>query len=193
MHFWSIFLINDLLMKLRFNLYLILLAFTSCISLQPITFENENLSSTNYHLLNGKYQNQANDSVYSGLAWYLFQYNSKASKTPEAIIDRVEIEMIDSLSMKISIFSEENLIKSVVRKGKFKNGYFEFKTHVKFETFYLLLNSVLDMKTRLTLTEDNNLYVDQKDGGCVYIIIAPGMCVGGSNYGIIFDKIEDND
>lgn len=172
--------------------------FYSCSTVNLTTRKDKDiwLNSKDYLKLKGIYSNQAKDS--SNFRRSLFE-----SFTLDTLGKRqngfyIDIVPIDENTLTVNLYQhnetymQDDILRSITVKGKFKNGYFKVKRQylTKFVAGPLLW--VLgERQIYIGLTKENNLVVLDSGGkGVLFFVIVPFFIAGGDKYNYEYTKIK---
>ena len=145
--------------------------FLSSCSCLKTTVDNNNgitLTESNLTLLNGKYERlsaQSNDNS-GDLYWTFFDRGHCMGS------GFFELKVINKNKISVSYIEGNDTIKSKNKKGKIKNGYFEFRRKYFFIPG-IFVNLYRDSKFRIKPSNDNDLLTDYKQisfGTSMFII-----------------------
>lgn len=189
-------------MKKIISILLLTMLFTSCSCLKKSIDSNGIiLNESNLTLLNGKYERKLeqlneNSSSIGDLDWIFFSNSySNIFKEDKGLnlnsnTDFFELKVIDKNKILVSYIDGNDTIRSKIRKGKIKNGYFEFKRKHLFLPF-ILTNFYRDSKFRIKLSHNGDLVTDynQISFGTVYFIIP--FYDKEKEYNLIFKRVDD--
>ena len=158
--------------KLRFLFLNLLFLFsflinTSCASFKD-TEQNKNrikLSEQNINEIKGKYLNNTKEKIlplnyFWGVNYKMQEYQSVYNLVYEQNVPyHIDIDVIKSNMLKITIIVDNEVLKTFNIKGKFKDGYFEQRG--KFFVIPLLIFNVYhNSKFRIGLLENGNIITD---------------------------------
>jgi hypothetical protein len=159
---------------------------TSCSPLKPVLNNDvENIDTYNLNQLNGDYQIFSTDSSSLTLPSALLLDNRHNFWNLPDSDDWINLKLIDSTRIEISLYDNGIMVKKKVRKGKLENNYFEFKRAVKMK-FWFILNGFNENKTRIGLGRNGDLIVDEIGGGVAFLILIPVGGADNSFYGVRF-------
>ena len=164
----------------------------SCGLSKPLKLEPADVNSRKMDqlsALNGDYKLMAVDSNYIRLDYALtykelYKYNQYPDTT-----DYLRLWAIDNSHLCASLFRKGVLVKDKTIEGVFQNGHFEFHSErISWRAVFWLH---LKQTNRLTLTNDNDLLLDNHHGGIGFFLILPIPLSGSSTdtYKLIYKRI----
>jgi hypothetical protein len=114
--------------KLPLLLFILIISLSSCSTLKKANINERiiNLSLENRELIDGKYNvNSLNsqNGIEGDLYWNIFDKGYNKLDT----IEFIEFRTIDDRQILVNHYDGETIVKSKIFKGKYKNGYFQFK------------------------------------------------------------------
>ena len=180
-------------MKLKILALIILFGLTSsCVTLKKNNSSDQKTIclENNLKILNGDYQLYAIDTSYRTLEFALLhtgQYNFE--NLPDSNV-RINLKVIDSKHIQVTLYDGEDIIKKKVRKGKIQDDNFRLHTSYNIPLFWFVLNALGIQKTQIGILENGNLIVDTSDAGIALIVIIPVGGVRNEFYGLVFERKE---
>lgn len=151
--------------------------------------EIKKIEHTELSCFNGNYRIESTDS--SKMLAYVFLYNDLFDRTNmPTIYDYINITAVKNKKLRIKLFVNNELIKTKVISGVFDNSSFLFKnSHVDF--FYGII-AFRNQTNRLSLSAQNDLFLDTNYGGIATFLLMPIPLSGASQYqyGVKFKRIR---
>lgn len=161
----------------------------SCTTLKPLSKNSKsNLTKSNYSQLIGEYYINPINSLKIKLDFALLK-NSRTDTTYKNAT--IKIDTIDDKHLKLMFISNKKELLLEVRQGKLKNGYFYLKKSTQFVSVSPIVNGITYKKTRIGITDKNNLIVDMKYGGNGFVLFFPVRSNQTELYDIEFKKIKN--
>ncbi len=167
--------------------FIFLISFSSCAS---VNFKERDgfdikLNSSNYQQIKGNYSGIAADKI--------LPYNFQKDKPPHENKNyKVAINPVDQKHLSLTLFDNEIMMKNVIVKGRYQNGYFKLKR--KWNASFVIgpLIWVLGSAVKhIGLTNENNLVVINSGGGGVMLLILfPIFGANGAQYEIEYKRVE---
>lgn len=168
----------------------------SCTSLKPITANSslQTIGPSETSKFNGNYEIISLDSSYRTLEYALtFSGQFDFLHLPKNN-DRVNVAIIDSRHLKISVYKSDNLIVSRIIKGRIFQNYFHSNlTSISFvKPLYGILNIYRRQKVRLGLLQSGDLILDCDTGGVLLLVAFPIFGSGDEQYNLVFKRRADS-
>jgi len=148
------------------------------------------LNSNNYLKLKGTYSNQSLDTNRFNFKRGLFEnftldtLGRRQAGFYSDIIPIDESTLTVNLYRHDKLYTQDELIKSVTLKGKFKSGYFKVKR--KYPTKFIagpLLWVLGEHESYIGLTKENNLVIlDSGGAGILLLVVVPFFVAGGDRH-----------
>jgi hypothetical protein len=169
----------------------------SCNSLTPVTQNNllQTLSSGELSKLDGDYEVISTDTSYPTLARALTFTDKKRlndfRRAGQSLKDfRLNIKSLNKRHLKITVYSQNKIIKTKTIKGELSDNYFQFKMSKISPVFplYLILNLYKKQKNRIGLTKGGDLLLDSYEGGVLLLIFMPTFGGDTDSYNLIFRR-----
>jgi hypothetical protein len=162
----------------------------SCTLLDKVPRDRVSTIDRAEHLanLNGDYRIFSTDTSHVTLNWAMLR-NSRFDfyNRPDSN-DWVRLTFIDPRRLEIRFFVDGKLAKRDIQKGKFVDRHFELKPIVKVPVCLIVFNILGIQKTRIGLSQDNNLIVDTSGGGFLLLGLFPLLSGGDANYGLAYAR-----
>jgi hypothetical protein len=168
----------------------------SCTSLKPITANSslQTIGPSEISKFNGNYEIISLDSSFRTLEYALtFSGQFDFLDLPKNN-DRVNMAIIDSRHLKISVYKSDTLIVSRIIKGRIFQNYFHSNlTSIAFvKPFYGILNIYRRQKVRLGLLQSGDLILDCDTGGVLLLVAFPIFGSSDEQYNLVFKRRADS-
>ena len=177
--------------RLSINIVLFLLAsccavgFSSCMFFRPLSLEpvknSDSLQSirpAELSKLNGDYLLMSADSASTKLD-YTFTYKSIFDRENlPGQNDFINLTALDDTHLKATLFVNNRKLKSKTYKGRLVNNSFQF--HSGHFSFTFFINVFRQQTNRVSLSKENDLYLDTNSGGIGFLLIMPIPLSGSS-------------
>lgn len=174
----------------------------SCNSLKPITQNNllQTLSSNELSKLDGDYEIISTDTSYPTLARALTFTDKKVLKNFNHIDQlarkdfRINVKSLDEKHLKVTLYSQNKIVKTKTLKGKVSDNYFQFKMRKisPVSPFDLILSLYKKQENRIGLTKNGELLLDSYEGGVLLLFVMPTFGGDTDAYNLIFKRKKDN-
>lgn len=174
----------------------------SCNSLKPVTQNDllQPLSSNELSKLDGDYEIISTDTSYPTLARALTFTDKKVLKNFNHIDElarkdfRLNIQSLDEKHLKITLYSQNKIVKTKTLKGKVSDNYFQFKMKKisPVSPFYLILSLYKRQENRIGLTKNEELLLDSYEGGVLLLLVLPTFGGDTDVYNLIFKRKKIN-
>lgn len=174
----------------------------SCNSLKPVTQNDllQPLSSNELSKLDGDYEIISTDTSYPTLARALTFTDKKVLKNFNQIDElarkdfRLNIKSLDEKHLKITLYSQNKMVKTKTLKGKVSDNYFQFKmTKISpVSPFYLILSLYKKQENRIGLTKNEELLLDSYEGTVLLLLVLPTFGGDTDVYNLIFKRKKTN-
>jgi hypothetical protein len=166
-----------------------LAASCSTVNLTPRKGKDLTLTPTDYLKLKGTYSNQLPDTNLYNFKRGLFEnftLDTTGKGQPGFYTEIIPFEktLTVNLYRHDKIYIQDELIKSITLKGKFKSGYFKVKR--KYPAKFIagpLLWVLGEHQSYIGLTKENNLVVLDSGGtGVLLLVVVPFFVAGGDKH-----------
>lgn len=180
----------------------VVISLYSCNSLKPVTQNNllQNLSSNELSKLDGDYEIISTDTSYPTLARAL-TFTDKKNLLNFNHIDqlaskdfRLNLKSLDEKHLKVTLYSQNKIVKTKTLKGKVSDNYFQFKMRKisPVSPFYILLSLYKKQENRIGLTKNGELLLDSYEGGVLLLLVMPTFGGDTNAYNLIFKRKKTN-
>lgn len=159
------------------------LILSSCATKYPHYITAKPLSSVDHQLLDGTFTNNA-------VSHHLWAHltNDTAAHTN----CKVKLQTINKHTVEAQLISDQKIIRKLTLKGRFKNNSFIVRgqTSARFPIF-IAIWVLSTNNNRLSITPQNQLWVDNVKSGAVFCLIMPLGAADNYNFDIKYDRIAD--
>jgi len=161
----------------------ITLSLAACATKYPHYVTATALNSVDHQLLDGTFNNDAGSHhLWANLT------NDTAAHTN----CKVRLQTINKHTVEAQLISDQKIIRELTLKGKFKDNSFIVRgqTSTKFPIF-IAIWVLLTNNNRLSITPQNQLWVDNVKSGAVFCLIMPLGAADNYNFDIKYDRVLD--
>lgn len=152
---------------------LLVISFTSCISIKPNNIKNTMLDENSLDHINGFYSNVSNNKIdtYNTSLWKQFNYLKK-----DTLVNwqnhTIELEVINKKSVSAKLWLNDAIVAEKTIKGKIRDGYFSAKRKVKIVGFPLVYFFSSDNKLEIGSSKNNQLIINSATSsyGMIFIM-----------------------
>lgn len=162
---------------MKLQLLFLILAFSSCTSLNSIKKAPERIPFTKLSSLNGTYEiaSIGNYGMLDDCLTFKSRYTYKNLPAPK---DKVVLKAIHKKTLLITLYHGDSVMAKRKARGKFEDNYFVYKQR-SLRPFWLVLSAYQKRLGRIGILPDGNLTADRDETTVAFLTIVP--LTGGKN------------
>ena len=103
--------------------------------------------------------------------------------------DYLTLKVLSEKKIEVSVFQDDQLIRTKILKGKIKDNYFVFRKR-RVLLFWLVINGIRIQKSRIGVLKNGNLILDNSGGGILLLVLLPINAASDEFHNLEFKKIE---
>ncbi len=180
-----------------FWLGLLICSVNSCVLFKPLPLDplspnalQNSLGTEVLSQLNGRYKLKSvkRSGVYLDVV--LLQKKWVDHERDSSIDADMALQVVDANHIKVALYKNGQIARSKTIKGVFNNGYFHFhSTHLSWKYAFWIYSQ---QTSRITVTKDHQLLLDNNHGGIGFFLILPIPLSGASmdQYDLVYERIR---